>query len=36
MVGMDIKEASTVFAALGDPTRLAILARLAEGEATVT
>ena len=27
---------STVFAALADPTRRAILARLAEGEATVT
>lgn len=27
---------STTFAALGDPTRLAILKRLAEGEATVT
>jgi DNA-binding transcriptional ArsR family regulator len=27
---------STTFAALGDPTRLAILERLAEGEATVT
>jgi DNA-binding transcriptional ArsR family regulator len=26
---------STTFAALGDPTRLAILERLAEGEATV-
>jgi DNA-binding transcriptional ArsR family regulator len=27
---------STTFAALGDPTRLAILERLARGEATVT
>jgi DNA-binding transcriptional ArsR family regulator len=27
---------STTFAALGDPTRLAILERLAHGEATVT
>jgi DNA-binding transcriptional ArsR family regulator len=27
---------SNTFAALGDPTRLAILERLAEGEATVT
>ena len=27
---------STTFAALGDPTRLAILERLADGEATVT
>ena len=27
---------STTFAALGDPTRLAILERLAQGEATVT
>ena len=27
---------SNMFAALGDPTRLAILERLAEGEATVT
>jgi DNA-binding transcriptional ArsR family regulator len=27
---------STTFAALGDPTRLAILSRLAQGEATVT
>lgn len=33
---MDIREVSTTFAALGDPTRLAILARLAQGEATVT
>lgn len=29
-------ELSNTFAALGDPTRLAILERLAEGEATVT
>jgi len=29
-------ELSTTFAALADPTRRAILARLAEGEATVT
>lgn len=33
---MGLREVSTTFAALGDPTRLAILARLAKGEATVT
>jgi len=33
---MPFHEVSTTFAALGDPTRLAILARLAKGEATVT
>ena len=33
MISLDI---STTFAALGDPTRLAILSRLAQGEATVT
>ena len=32
---MAIDELSTTFAALADPTRRAILARLAEGEATV-
>jgi DNA-binding transcriptional ArsR family regulator len=32
---MDADELSSVFAALADPTRRAILARLAEGEATV-
>ena len=32
---MDTKQLSTTFAALADPTRRAILARLAEGEATV-
>jgi DNA-binding transcriptional ArsR family regulator len=30
------QEVSTTFSALGDPTRLAILSRLARGEATVT
>ncbi len=30
------QQVSTLFAALGDPTRLAILSRLAKGEATVT
>jgi DNA-binding transcriptional ArsR family regulator len=30
------QQVSTTFAALGDPTRLAILSRLARGEATVT
>jgi DNA-binding transcriptional ArsR family regulator len=33
---MTVDELSTTFAALADPTRRAILARLAEGEATVT
>ncbi len=33
---MEQDELSTVFAALADPTRRAILARLAAGEATVT
>jgi DNA-binding transcriptional ArsR family regulator len=33
---MSVHEVSTTFAALGDPTRLAILSRLARGEATVT
>jgi DNA-binding transcriptional ArsR family regulator len=33
--GMPDDELSAVFAALADPTRRAILARLAEGEATV-
>jgi DNA-binding transcriptional ArsR family regulator len=33
---MSLQPVSTTFAALGDPTRLAILARLAQGEATVT
>lgn len=33
---MEADELSTVFAALADPTRRAILARLAAGEATVT
>jgi DNA-binding transcriptional ArsR family regulator len=32
---MGDKKLSTIFAALADPTRRAILARLAEGEATV-
>src|SRR5688572_24872660 len=32
---MDADELSSVFAALADPTRRAILARLADGEATV-
>jgi len=32
---MAVDELSTTFAALADPTRRAILARLAEGEATV-
>jgi DNA-binding transcriptional ArsR family regulator len=31
-----VDQLSTTFAALADPTRRAILARLAEGEATVT
>jgi DNA-binding transcriptional ArsR family regulator len=34
--GVAVDELSTTFAALADPTRRAILARLAEGEATVT
>jgi DNA-binding transcriptional ArsR family regulator len=33
---MESDELSAVFAALADPTRRAILARLAQGEATVT
>ncbi len=33
---MPLQEVSTTFAALGDPTRLAILSRLARGEASVT
>ena len=33
---MAVDQLSTTFAALADPTRRAILARLAEGEATVT
>jgi len=33
---METDRLSTVFGALADPTRRAILARLAEGEATVT
>ena len=33
---MPVDQLSTTFAALADPTRRAILARLAEGEATVT
>jgi DNA-binding transcriptional ArsR family regulator len=33
---MPLQEVSTTFAALGDSTRLAILSRLALGEATVT
>ena len=33
---MALDQLSTTFAALGDPTRLAILARLASGEASVT
>jgi DNA-binding transcriptional ArsR family regulator len=33
---MDTDSLSTTFAALADPTRRAILARLARGEATVT
>jgi DNA-binding transcriptional ArsR family regulator len=32
---MAVKELSTTFAALADPTRRAILTRLADGEATV-
>jgi len=32
---MPVEELTTTFAALSDPTRRAILARLAEGEATV-
>jgi DNA-binding transcriptional ArsR family regulator len=34
--GMTVDQLSTTFAALADPTRRAILARLATGEATVT
>ena len=33
---MNLEQASSTFAALGDPTRLRILARLSKGEATVT
>ena len=33
---MPVDQLSTTFAALADPTRRAILARLVEGEATVT
>ncbi len=33
---MNLHKVSTTFAALGDPTRLAIMARLSKGEATVT
>jgi DNA-binding transcriptional ArsR family regulator len=33
---MSLQQVSTTFAALGDPTRLAIMARLSQGEATVT
>lgn len=33
---MSLDQLSTTFAALGDPTRLAILARLSSGEASVT
>ena len=33
---MTVQSISTTFAELGDPTRLAILSRLAQGEATVT
>jgi DNA-binding transcriptional ArsR family regulator len=33
---MPVDQLSTTFAALADPTRRAILARLAEGDATVT
>lgn len=33
---MRLQEISQTFAALGDPTRLAILSRLSQGEATVT
>ena len=33
---MTVDQLSSTFAALADPTRRAILARLAEGEATVT
>ena len=33
---MPVDQLSATFAALADPTRRAILARLAEGEATVT
>jgi DNA-binding transcriptional ArsR family regulator len=32
---VDVDTAARVFGALGDPTRLAIVARLAEGDATV-
>lgn len=33
---MQLEKVSAVFAALGDPTRLAILSRLSKGEASVT
>lgn len=33
---MQLERISTAFAALGDPTRLAILSRLSKGEASVT
>ena len=36
MVATQIQQLDTTFAALADPTRRAILARLANGEATVT
>jgi DNA-binding transcriptional ArsR family regulator len=35
-MSLNTAELSETFAALGDPTRLAILERLAEGDATVT
>jgi len=35
-IAMALNNISSTFAALGDPTRLAILAKLAQGEATVT
>jgi DNA-binding transcriptional ArsR family regulator len=34
--GMEVDQLSTTFAALADPTRRAILARLSAGDATVT
>jgi DNA-binding transcriptional ArsR family regulator len=34
-MSLNISQLSETFAALGDPTRLAIVARLAEGDATV-
>jgi len=36
MVGMTVDQLDATFAALADPTRRAIIARLASGEATVT